>query len=707
MRVEISIIAVVCCLITLMTLVPAAGAVVGATAEPAADQGPQPLTAESMWHLDRLSSPAVSPDGKWAVVTVTSYDLEEDKGTGVLWLLSTDGSAESRPFTSAPAGSAVWSPDGQWLAFAAKREGDDAAQIYVLPSTGGEARRVTKVPTGAGSPKWFPDSKSLAFVSTVWPDLDWEAAAEKLKEEKDRKTSAREWDKPWLRFWDSWIPADRQSHVYRVELPAAGAEPNEPTPITLGSGLRLSPLDNGGSAYDLAPDGKEIAFAVDVDDTGTDTRFDIFVMPVEPREGDEPLNVTADNPRGDDTGPVYSPDGRYLAFGRQTILGFYADRERLVVRDRKSGENRVATEAWDRSMGGLHWMPDGKTLVSDIDDAGTGRLYKVDVASGQPSALTGETTFGDPSLSADGRVLIALRESFLEPPTLVRVDTESGEATQLSHFNDERLAKIDFGTYESVTYKGANDDDIQMWINYPPGFDKSREYPLYLLIHGGPHNGVQNSFHWRWNAQLFSSWGYVTAWHNFHGSSGFGQEFTDSINPEQAKLPYVDTLKAAEYLAAKPFIDGDRMGAGGGSYGGYLASILLGREHPFKTLIAHAAVYNWYTQYGADYGHGQRRFGEAWEQEQVFRENSPHFGAGNFNTPTLVIHGQQDFRVPVNHGIELFNTLSNRGVKTKFVYFPDENHWILKPNNSIHWYDVNRDWLAEFLGGEGGEQSEE
>jgi dipeptidyl aminopeptidase/acylaminoacyl peptidase len=357
----------------------------------------------------------------------------------------------------------------------------------------------------------------------------------------------------------------------------------------------------------------------------------------------------------------------------------------------------VVTEDFDRTVSGVTWAPDSRKVYAAIDDAAHNRVYAIDVRSGKPTPLTGEHSFGSLELSDDGRTLVALRQSFIEPPTLVRIDPRRGTVTKLSDFNDEVLAGVDFGRYESVTYAGANGDPVQMWVVYPPGFDPEQKYPLYLLLHGGPHNGITDSFHFRWNAQVFSGWGYVTGWHNFHGSSGFGQDFTDSINPYQSELPYIDTIKAAEWFAEKPWIDSERMGAGGGSYGGYLASILLGREHPFKTLVAHAAVFNWLTQYAADYGASQRRHGEFWEKPGHYEKSSPHMGAANFETPTLVIHGQLDYRVPLNHGIELFNILQNRGVRSRLVYYPDENHWILKPNNSLRWYQEKKDWLAEFL----------
>ncbi len=247
-----------------------------------------------------------------------------------------------------------------------------------------------------------------------------------------------------------------------------------------------------------------------------------------------------------------------------------------------------------------------------------------------------------------------------------------------------------------MTYRGAGGDDIQMWVVYPPGFDPARKYPLYLLLHGGPHNGVADAWTFRWNAQVFAGWGYVVAWHNFHGSSGFGQAFTDSINPDHITKPYQDTIAAADWFAAKPWIDRDRLTAGGGSYGGFLAATLNGKPHPFKALVAHAAVYSEYAQYGADYGAGKRRFFEAWERPEEFARYSPNTYAANFSTPTLVVVGELDQRVPLNNGIEYFNTLQNRGVESRLIYFPDENHWVLKRQNSIYWYKEVRDWLEHY-----------
>ncbi len=659
------------------------------TARAAEVTAPAPLNAETLWQLQRLSSPAVSPDGRHTVVAVTRYDRDTDKSSTRLWLFQ-NTSGDPRPLTAEGVDSSnpVWSPDGTRVAFESKRAGDEVNQIYVIDLAGGEARRVTKLPTGASGAKWFPDGRHLAFIGRVWSDIEtWEEQGKRQQERKDSKVSARVWDRAPVRHWASYLD-DREAHLYRVAI-----DGGDPVAITRGSGVML--IGQGGAgAYDISPDGQEIALTVDSDDTGVEGNADIYLIPA---SGGRAENVTAGNP-GNDTTPRYSPDGRWLSYSRQTIRGFYADRQRLVLRDRRSGEEQVLTEDIDRSISNPLWLRDGRSLVVAVDDAGTVRLHRIDVPSGRYTAITGETSFGSPSISADGRTLVALNESFLLPPTLVRVDPRNGQVLQLSSFNDDLLGAIDFGSYESVTYEGANGVPIQMWVNYPPGFDRSRRYPLYLLIHGGPHNAISNGFHWRWNAQVFSGWGYVSAWHNFHGSSGFGQDFADSINPDWATLPFTDTIKAAQWFAEQPWIDGERMAAGGGSYGGYLSSLILGREHPFKTLIIHAAVYNLYTQYASDYGASRRRHGEFWTRPEQYQAISPHYQAGNFATPSLIIHGELDYRVPVNHGIELFNTLQNRGVRSRFLYYPDENHWVLKQNNSIRWYQEVRDWLAEFIG---------
>lgn len=650
-----------------------------------AQSGRAPLSAETMWKLQRVGEPSLSPDGKQAVVAVTRYDLEGDRSLTSLYLIPTDGGRGTRQLTSGEGNdiSPVWSPDGQWIAFVSRRPGDTASQIYVIPPDGGEARRLTSTPTGASSPKWFPDSGRIAFISAVWPDArSWDDQARLTREAAEPKMTARAWDKAPFAAWDRYLDA-REPHLFAVAL-----QGGEPANITRGSGRAVEFRSPGADDFDISPDGLEIAFVSDADTSGVRPNHDLFTVPV---AGGTAMNRTAGNPAGDNS-PRYSPDGTWLAWTANAIPGA-PDRERVMVLDRQASAAtaRDLTGGWDHSAAEIDWLADSRGLVVVAEDRPTRRAFIMGLDGATPRRLTGEGDFGGVALA--GGSMVALRSSFTQPPTLVRVDPGNGRARVLSRFNDALLSTVKMGEVDSVTYKGANGADIQMWVVKPPDFSASKRYPLFLLLHGGPHVGITDQWAWRWNAQVFAGWGYVTAWHNFHGSSGFGDAFADAINPDWASLPYEDTIKAVDWFKAQRWIDDGRLVAGGGSYGGYLATLLLGREHPFKALVAHASVYNSYTQVAADYGANRSRHYEFWTDPAAFQARSPHMAAANFRTPTLVIHGQQDLRVPVTHSFELFNALQNRGVPSRMVYYPNENHWVLRPQNSLNWYGEVRTWI--------------
>ncbi len=660
-----------------------------------------PFTVERSWQIQRIGAPTLSADGRTVIAPVTRFAMDEDKSYVDLWIWNADGSGQRR-FTidAANDGAPAISPDGRHVAFTSQRGDDKAPQLYVMPLGGGEARRLTTLATGVQSPKWFADGKRLAFVSRVFADLPLEEQGKRLDERKDRKMTAMVWDAGPVSAWDQYLD-ERQFHVFSLAFDAAADSADLPRvrALTQPSGLQLprGAVQGTDGHFAIAPDGRELAFVADSDPAINNSNNDVFTVAIaaDGSGSEETRNLTAGNPAAD-ASPLYSPDGRYLSFVQQRIKGFYADKGRLMLHARSDGKTRELFADWDRSAGGLVWARDSRRLFGAIDDAGTVRVYELPL-DGAPRKVTGAMSFGGLAV-ADNGTLVALRESFVEPPTLVRVDPRSGAATKLSTINDALLAATDFGTYESVTYQGANGKDIQMWVNYPPGFDRSKQYPFFMLIHGGPHNSITDGMAFRWNAQVFGSWGYVTAWPNFHGSSGFGQAFADSINPEWAEQPYQDVIKAADWFAAQPWIDRERMVAGGGSYGGYLTGVILGREHPFKALLAHAAVYNLYSQYAADFSAESPRLGGFWERDNraVLERNSPHLGAAAFNTPTLVVHGQTDLRVPVNHGLELYHTLLNRGVPSRYVYYPNENHWVLKPQNSVFWYQQVKRWFDEY-----------
>jgi dipeptidyl aminopeptidase/acylaminoacyl peptidase len=667
-----------------------------AVATAAADP-PTALTAERLWGLARLGEPAISPDGRLAVVPVTRFDVAANVGYTSLWLVPTSGSAPARPLTSGKQSdtSPAFSPDGRSVAFVSKRGDDEENQVYVIATDGGEARRVTNIPVGANAPMWFPDGRRIAFVAPIWIDLvRWEDQAARRRERAASRVIARSWERAPIRHWDRWLD-EREPHLFSIDVADAAAQP---VAITRLSGFHLSRREYDARSYHISPDGLMLAFVADVDRTGKDPNDD--VIEIATCGCKPPRNLTADNP-ATDASPLYSPDGRWLALTRQSIKGFYDARRQLVVLDRRQpgAAPRDLSGSWDRSATGLRWLPDSRALIGSIDDAATLRVYRFDLDGRAPRALTTTSSFSGLAVASGGGAsptVVALRDSLSEPPTLVRLDLRSGGATRLTTFNDAALGALRLGRVESVSYAGARGEPIQMWVVYPPGFDPARRYPLYLLMHGGPHTAMLDATHWRWNSQVFASWGYVVAWHNFHGSSGFGEAFSDSINPDRISLPYEDTLLAAEWFAAKPWIDRERTAAGGGSYGGFLASALLGRPHPFKALVTHATVYNAFTQIAADTGATKNRFFESWERPGEFARYSPHTNAGNFATPTLVIQGESDYRVPSNHAIELFNTLQKRGVPSKLVYYPDEGHWILKPQNSIHWYATMREWLERY-----------
>ena len=644
------------------------------------------LSVERLWQLQRIGTPVTSNDGRFIVAPVTKYDVKADKGHTRLWLFSADGKQQT-PLTAEGlrASEPVFSPDGNTLAFISQRDKDDAGQIYLLSMTKpGEAQRLTQVSTGVYGIKWV--GKHLYFISRIWPGKSWDEMAAHIKAEKDNKMSAKQWNALPYSYFDHWIDENRQAHLFRIA--AAGGDVQQ---VSQSLGYQLPRSTQSAASYDIDTKEQYVAFTANGSDNHVDPNIDIFLARIGSDKAD---NITATNPASD-SNPVFSPDGKTLAFSSQRIPGFYADTARLQLYDLAAKKQRELSTNWDRSVSGFVWAADGKGFYSSIDDAASRRLYYIDAKNGKPRAITQTTSFGQPALAAKGQ-LVATNDGFMYPARLVLVDSKNGKTRRLDSFNDEVLAQAKLGSYESVTYKGADGADIQMWLHYPPGFDKSKKYPLFMLIHGGPHNAIGDSFSYRWNAQTFASWGYVTAWPNFHGSSGFGQAFADAINPDWRTKPLADIQAATKWFEKQSWIDTNRMVAGGASYGGYLTSVLLGTEHPFKALLIHAAVYNMYSQMAADFAVHSTRFGGFWDNPDIYKSISPHYHADKFKTPTLVIHGQLDYRVPVGQGFELFRTLQTRGVESRMIYFPDENHWILKPNNSIYWYNQVKDWMTKF-----------
>ena len=659
----------------------------------------RPITVEDMWKVKRLGPPSLSPDGKWAAVDVTSYSMEENNSTTHLWILSTDGKTQKQLTTGKGGNGSVWSPDGKSIAFVSKRDGDPA-QIYVISPDGGEARQLSKLPMAPSGLKWSRDSKTLYCVVWTWPDTpDDESFRKKEKAKKDDKVQAFVIDDALYRVWDHWIADGKRPVVFAVDA-ETGKHKN-----LFAHTKRTLPASGGTrDDYDVSPDGKEICFTSEsAKELGMDFNLDLYVMPIDdaslPRkrgEDAEPKNITADNP-ANDFAPVYSPDGKMIAFSRQTTKFFYADRVRIMLHLRDNGENGELGTKLDRSCSSINWMPNGGWLF-EAEDKGHHRLYGAVWLAGLVPFTEGFTDLSPILAKNGGFRAVFLRSQFGLPATLQSMDGH--KTIRIDKFNDDLRAEWNLGETKEIYFKGADDEDVQMWIVYPPNFDPKKKWPLLQIVHGGPHGAITNDFSFRWNLHLFASKGYVVAAVNFHGSSGFGQKFCDSITGDMATKPFTDVMKGTDWMEKEPYIDKERMVCAGGSYGGYMMAWLNGHTDRFKAMVCHAGVYNWHSMMASDFVRSRERplgalpFGD---QAKIDKQNPQKFAA-NFKTPTLVLHGEKDFRVPVTQGFEYYNTLRIKGVPTRLVYFPDENHWVLKPQNSRLWYREFFAWMEKQVG---------
>lgn len=668
------------------------------------------MTPEDLWSLERVGNPAVSPDGRWAAFGVTRYSIEENKSEADLWLVATDGGSPARQITwnKGSDSNPVWSPDGKQLAFLSKR-GDAPPQLYLLPMEGGgEARPLTELPVAVQDPRWFPDGKRIAFLATTWPDLngDWKAVKKRLDERKDDKVQAKISSDRLLRFWDEYRTDGTRLHVFSVDL--ASREVRDLTP-NLEKLFDLSSSADG--TWAIAPDGKEIAFTANSTAPPFHTlNFDVYTLALE-GEKPEPRNLTADN-RASDQRPRYSPDGRYLIWGRNLRPEVDPDFVRLARYDRKSGQIQGLTESWDGAPEGWDFAPDSQTILFTADTRGRSHLYSLGIDGGEPKIVARGGVIAGVSAAAGTKNpnvrLVFNRRSFDAPPQIATLTLADGlkgqEPKLLTTFNAARMAEIRLGKTGEETFTGGAGDPVHMFVIYPPDFDANKKWPLLHFIHGGPYGSFQDDFHFRWNPHLAAARGYVVAMVNFHGSTGYGQAFEESILGNHGELPFADVMKATDFLLAKGFIDERRMAAAGGSYGGYLVNYILGHTDRFAALVSHAGVYDLMAQFASDAAWERPgNYGAApWtDPAQVDRHSPSHF-APSFQTPTLVLHGEKDYRVPVTQGINLFGVLQGKGVPSRIVIFPEENHWILKPQAALLWWKEVFGWLDTYLGAKAG-----
>jgi len=649
------------------------------------------FTPEHMWNMERVSAPTVSPDGQWSVFSVTIYDIEENSPSSYLYLMNNE-TKETRQITfTGKDSSPVFCPEGEKIAFTSRRD-DTPAQLYVLSLDGGEARKITDLPVSVFTPKWFPNGEKIAFGARIHPDYDgdFDKLEKMIQEEEECPVSAKTSENNVYRFWDRWLTDDFYPRLFKVELESKDVTDLMPETTNFFS------MMGGSVSYDISPDGEEIA--VEMNSTPPPyERLNSAIHLLKTDGSGDIVNITEENP-ANDRNPVYSPNGEYILYGKQNKYHFYADNVQMVVYDRNNETFNNITENIDLSCEQWIWSEDGNTIYFHAQDRVMKSLFSIPADGGNVTELYRGGT-ADNVTKAGEQALIFTQHELNKPTEIHKIHTDGSELTKLTGFNDEKLDNINLGNVENVTYKGANDEDIQMFIIYPPDFDPDKKYPLVFMIHGGPHGIFGDQWHYRWNAHLFSAPGYVVAMPNFHGSTSFGQEFKESIHGNHADLPYRDIMKAADYMEEKDYIDGDAMAATGGSYGGYMVSWIAGQTDRFAALINHAGVFDLNLQFAADYT-ANRKYqygGSPWENPEQMQEINPASYAENFKTPMLVIHGEGDYRVPIAHGLLVYNIYKNMGLDARLVYYPDENHWILSPQNSLFWYDEFYNWLERYL----------
>jgi dipeptidyl aminopeptidase/acylaminoacyl peptidase len=656
----------------------------------------QRITVEDLWRIERPAQPTLSPDGAQVCVSVSAYDMDENKARSSLWILSAFGGAPRR-LTSAgdKDGEPSWSPDGRWIAFVAKRAGtgggkdDEEPQVYLIAPDGGEAERLTSVPTGVFAIKWFPDSRRLAFLSWVWSDTEGlPALARRWKAFKDDKVKAHVVEHAAYRWWDRWLSDGRVPHLFTVDV-ASGRVRD----LFAGTRYELPRNDPSAHHYDIAPDGREIAFTFD---PAEEKRFDheehLVTLDLRTRRF---RTLTAQS-KLSHASPRYSPDGRFIALVTQDLRKSPVAAIRLGLIERGTRHLRVLGTRWDRSVHvPLAWSPDSASVFLMAEDDARQNLYRFELGRAAPEVVARGGVVSD--FSVAGTAVAFIRSTMSIPPAVFWASP--GGEKRVDRFNDALLARLRLGEVREFRIRGWNGESVQMWAIYPPDFDPRKKWPLMHNIHGGPHGAWHDLFHFRWNNQVFAAQGYVVVCVNFHGSSSFGQRFLESIEREWGKRELDDVEAGTDFMLRQGYIDRERLVATGGSYGGFMVAWMNGHTDRYKAFVCHAGCFDWVGMFADDayYWHPKELGAFYWDRPAKVDAQNPRAHAKRMKTPTLVMHGLLDYRVPDAQGLAYYNTLKAKGVPARLVLFPDENHWILKPQNSRLWYREFSAWLARHV----------
>jgi dipeptidyl aminopeptidase/acylaminoacyl peptidase len=669
-------------------------------AAPLPAAGKSPFTADDLVRLERISDPQASADGRYVAFTVRETDMEANKGRTDLWLLDLDAEKpEPRRLTQHEANDSKprWSPDGSSIYFLSTRSG--SSQVWRLMLAGGEAMQVTRFPVDVNELKVAPRGARLLVSLEVFADCaDLDCTAKRLETSENSPARGQAYDRLFVRHWDTWKDG-RISQLFSVALDENGNVKGVPVSLSgrLDADVPSKPM-GGDEEFNFSPDGSRVAFAARIKGKTEpwSTNFDVYEIAAD--GSGEPRNLTADNPAWD-TQPTYSPDGRWLAWMAMARPTFEADRFRLVLKDLKSGETKRLSEAWDRSIDHFAFAPDSRRVFATSDHLGQHALWSLDLRSGKPKLLqaTGQVT----EFSVGPQQVVFGLASLDAPVDLYGTNLSGGGAHRLTHFNAVRMGERTLSEFEQFTFAGWNNETVYGYVMKPANYSEGARFPVAYIVHGGPQVSYGNAWSYRWNPQVYAGAGYGVVFIDYHGSPGYGQAFTDSISNDWGGKPLEDLRKGLAAAVEKyPWLDGERACALGASYGGFMMNWIAGNwPDGFRCLVDHAGIFDargMYYQTEELWFEEWENGGTQFEKPENYEKHNPVNHVAAWRTPMLVTHGQLDFRVPYGQGLSTFTALQRRGIESRLVIFPDENHWILKPQNSLQWHKEVLDWLARW-----------